>query len=250
MVVIDYYSRYTELALLEKITSSDIIRHLKSIFARHGIPEVLRSDNGPQYKSEEFRRFAKYYDLKHETSSPKFPRSNGKAGRAAQIVKSLFRKNDDPYLALMIYRSTPQNNGFSPDELLFNRRIRTALPSIPIFKNTDHGYKKLQGNRGARVKSKRHYGKVHRARSQSFLENGDDVILKKTGETGRVMWKDETPRSYWMKTESGMLLRRNRKDIVENQNLKIMSLLELRKKKRKKRWRNIKIAKNVKMKIF
>ena len=50
LIVIDSYSRYVEVAATTKTTkSSEVITALKSIFARHGIPEQLRSDNGPQY---------------------------------------------------------------------------------------------------------------------------------------------------------------------------------------------------------
>ena len=46
LLVID---RYIEIAKLTSAKSKDIINHLKSIFSRHGIPERLISDNGPQY---------------------------------------------------------------------------------------------------------------------------------------------------------------------------------------------------------
>jgi len=51
--VIDYYSRYPELALLgnSEFSSSKVITHLESIFSRHGIPGILLSDNGPQCES-------------------------------------------------------------------------------------------------------------------------------------------------------------------------------------------------------
>ena len=55
LLVVDSYSRYIEIALLKRTTSSEVITHLKSIFARHGIPELIVSDNGPQYSSEELR---------------------------------------------------------------------------------------------------------------------------------------------------------------------------------------------------
>ena len=54
--------------------------------------------------------------------------SNGEAERAVQTIKQFLRKSDDPHMALMIYRSTPLHNGYSPSELLMNRRIRTTLP--------------------------------------------------------------------------------------------------------------------------
>ena len=47
LIVIDYFSRYVELCKLSRTTSPDVIVHLKSMFARHGIPELLKSDNGP-----------------------------------------------------------------------------------------------------------------------------------------------------------------------------------------------------------
>ena len=49
LLVVDYFSRYVEIAQLSHTRSTDVIVHLKSIFARHGIPEVLVSDNGPHF---------------------------------------------------------------------------------------------------------------------------------------------------------------------------------------------------------
>ena len=61
LLVSDYFSRYLEVVRLATTTSSSVIRALKMIFSRYGIPEVLRSDNGPQYASKEFEEFAKSY---------------------------------------------------------------------------------------------------------------------------------------------------------------------------------------------
>ena len=77
VLVIDYFSRYIEIAKLSSMSSNAIITHLKSMFARHGIQQYVVSDNAPQYLSEIFCKFAKDYGFIHITSSPKYPQSNG-----------------------------------------------------------------------------------------------------------------------------------------------------------------------------
>ena len=80
-IVVDYFSRYSEVISLASTTSKCVIRVLKSIFARHGIPSKVASDNGPQYSSQVFTNFATAYNFAHVTSSPHFPQSNGQAER-------------------------------------------------------------------------------------------------------------------------------------------------------------------------
>lgn len=46
LLIVDYFSRYIETVKLSRTTSEEVIIQLKSIFARHGIPQTLRSDNG------------------------------------------------------------------------------------------------------------------------------------------------------------------------------------------------------------
>ena len=109
IVVVDYYSRWVELRLLEQLDSKCVINKLKSIFATHGIPETIVSDNGPQFASAAFQAFAREYGFTHTTSSPRYPQSNGEAERAVQTVKQLLKKAKDPYIALL-YRATPLQN--------------------------------------------------------------------------------------------------------------------------------------------
>ena len=64
--------------------SSAVINHFKSIFAKHGIPTQLMTDNGPQYSSAELNHFMNVYGLEHITSSLMYPHSNGFAERMVQ----------------------------------------------------------------------------------------------------------------------------------------------------------------------
>ncbi|CAB3262453.1 unnamed protein product [Arctia plantaginis] len=66
------------------------------------------------------------------TSSPYYSQSNGLAENAVKIAKHLIKKNEDNIdKALLEYRSTPLENGFSPAELLMGRKLRTFLPILP-----------------------------------------------------------------------------------------------------------------------
>ena len=61
VLVVDYFSRYPKIAKLTNTTSKGVIAALRSMFASNGIPEVLQSDNGPQYVSQHITDFATSY---------------------------------------------------------------------------------------------------------------------------------------------------------------------------------------------
>ena len=75
-IIVDYLSNYFEIDRLQSKKISDVIYVLKQQFARHGIPSITFSDNA--FVSDEFRKFANAYDFEHQTSSPRYPQSNGK----------------------------------------------------------------------------------------------------------------------------------------------------------------------------
>ena len=127
----DYFSRYQEVVKLNSTTSKRVIEALKSIFARHGTPETLISDNGPQYSAVEMKDFASTYVFEHVTSSPHYSRSNGLAERTVKTIKNLMKKSSDLNMLLLSYRSTPLHwCNLSPSELLMGRRVRTTIPQV------------------------------------------------------------------------------------------------------------------------
>ena len=216
LLVIDYYSRYMEVAKLSATTSKTVINHLKSIFSRHGIPERLISDNGPQYSSGEFAEFSRLYGFDHVTSSPLFPQANGGGGveRAVSTAKSLIGKSDDPYLAMLSYRTTPLEHGYSPDELLMGRKLRTTLPTVKsemkpklpdcsIFKYKDQAIKERQA---------RNFDRRHGVRELPPLTQGDSVWITDEKAEG-IVNKEIAERSYQIETTKGTV-RRNRKHLV------------------------------------
>ena len=110
LVISDYYSNYIEVSRLNAATSCSVIKEMKAVFARYGIPDVLVTDNDPQFASPEFAAFAKTWMFKHTTSSPHHPQSNGKAENAVKTVKRLFTKSKESgqseFLALLDWRNT------------------------------------------------------------------------------------------------------------------------------------------------
>ncbi|XP_077508511.1 uncharacterized protein LOC144119833 [Amblyomma americanum] len=93
--------------------------------------KMVVSDNGTQFSSSDFAKFAQEYGFKHVTSSPEHPQSNGITEDAVKIMKTSMKKTQDPYLTLLSYRSTPLKNGYSPSELLMARQLRTKNPLTP-----------------------------------------------------------------------------------------------------------------------
>lgn len=57
LIGVDYYFKFLEIVKLENTRSKNVIMHLKSMFARHGIPYEGRRDNGTQYISKEIQEF-------------------------------------------------------------------------------------------------------------------------------------------------------------------------------------------------
>ena len=218
LLLVDYFSRYPEMARLNSTSSGAVILHMKSIFGRHGIPETVMSDNGPQFSSEEFAKFAKDYGFQHKTSSPKYPQGNGEAERCVKTVKMLPTKSEDPYLGLMEYRATPLYHEYCPSELLMGRKIRTTLPipnsSLePRWPDWSQLRKKEMDNK---QKQKSHFDRHHDVKELTNLREGTQVWVTSSRQRGTVIEKGRSPRSYLVKTETGTL-RRNRRQLVAMQ---------------------------------
>ncbi|XP_049335604.1 uncharacterized protein LOC125802248 [Astyanax mexicanus] len=89
MLIVDYFSRYIEVAELKTTSSEVTVRAIKEAFARHGIPDEVVSDKGPQFVSNTFRNFAREFKCIHTTCSPRYPQANGEAERAVCTLKGL-----------------------------------------------------------------------------------------------------------------------------------------------------------------
>ena len=58
-IVVDAHSKWAEVVEMPQTSTTRIITVLRQLFATHGIPEQIVTDNGPQFKSADFTNFTK-----------------------------------------------------------------------------------------------------------------------------------------------------------------------------------------------
>ena len=179
----DYYSRYYEVSILKSTVTSKVISCLEEMFARHGLPESLTSDNGPQFISAEFGEYMSQEGVRHHKVTAKWPQANGEVERRnssllkrlqiAHAEKKSCKRELNIYLAA--YRALPYpTTGVSPAELLFVRKIRTKLPEL-----SDVNVEQEMRDKDSEQKSKsKSYADARRGARYSEVLPGDQVLLQ------------------------------------------------------------------------
>ena len=125
LLIIDAHSKWLDIHCVNSGTSSVTKDKMRSTFASHGLPEIVVSDNGSNFVSSEFKSFLQKNGIKHITSAPYHPSTNGLVERAVQ-TQGMKKQGDgsvDTNLArfLLIYRITPQSTtGESPAHSRWN----------------------------------------------------------------------------------------------------------------------------------
>ena len=213
LVVVDAHSRWPEVVPVSSTTSSSTIEVLRDLFARFGIPEQIVSDNGTQFVSEEFQAFVRSNGIRHLTSAPYHPATNGLAERAVQTFKQALRsmhqspKPVKEKLAkfLIAYRNTPHSTtGVSPAQLLLGRPLRTRLDLVKPSLN--HKMVNQQHQQSFRAASEK-------GRQCRQLEVGDSVMTRDY--RGDLKWrsglivKKTGPLMYEVQVAPGIIWRRH-----------------------------------------
>ena len=192
-------------------------------------------------------KFSKLWDFNHITSSPHYPQSNGLAERTIQYVKKTlkkaFRDGQDPYLALLATKvsSGPYNN-VPPATLMFNRPVRSQIPRVKSndiltnSKKTDNSRSNTHVNNrkktdnyssnaklSTQVQNKSLVNRKKTDNSRYSLTDHSDLSLndevrihngKSWKIKGIVVGFSKNPRSYFVRTENGNTLRRNRRHLL------------------------------------
>ena len=136
-ILTDAHSKWIDAFITNGCTSAITIAKLRHTFAIHGLPDMIVSDNGTAFTSAEFKDFCTQNGIKHVTSAPYHPSSNGCAERAVGIVKDGIKRMRGGDMEanlerfLFDYRITPQmTTGKTPSELLMNRKLKTRFDLI------------------------------------------------------------------------------------------------------------------------
>ena len=202
---------------------------MKVVFARYGIPDILVTDNGPEFASAEFSVFAKTWMFQHTTSSLYHPQWNGKAENAVKTVKRLFTKcresGQSEFLALLDWRNTRTKGfGTSPAQHLMGRRCKTLAPVAgtllqPRYSTEEETHALI----GSKQRQQHHYN--HHVKPLQPIDQAETVRMKlpgqKTWSPGTCLGKDG-PRSYEVKNGESIyrhncrqLIRSNEPPIVD-----------------------------------
>ena len=175
---------------MHSTSSKAVIPTLDKIFALLGNPVSLKTDNGPPWNGEEFKKFSEYLGFRHQRITPLWPKANAECERLMKTIGKVIRtakienKNwrQELYTFLRAYRSTPHcTTQKSPAETLLHRTFRTQLPEMPDHKATKSKHRNYEDFREHDRKEKlrmKQYADVRRHANSQELQLGDRVLVK------------------------------------------------------------------------
>jgi len=137
LVMVDAFTKWPEVHVVNTINSSETIRRLRRTFSQMGVPETIVSDNGPSFVSKEIEEWFVGIGCKHLRTPPYHPRSNGLAERFIRTLKDHIRATRNQPLDatvdrfLLQYRNSKHSTtGEAPATRMTGRLLRCNLTSL------------------------------------------------------------------------------------------------------------------------
>lgn len=192
LIIVDAYSKWPEIFATKTTTATATIKLIEETFSRFGNPEVIVSDNGTQFVSNQFQQFCKSLGINHITIAPYHPQSNGQAERFVDTFKRGLEKikyggyninlNQNIQTFLSTYRSTPNKtiNSMSPSEMLIGRKMKTKMDLLlpSTSGSTSSNTRAYKQNEQFNIK--------HGAKQRSFKK--DDLVYAKIFIKNKSFW--------------------------------------------------------------
>ena len=195
-VCIDGYSRFAEVDITKSTGGEELMPKLDRIWATHGIPQKLITDNGPPYRSHEFERYCKRMGIEHIPITETHSQSNAIAERfMRRLVKMTLAasaEGKDPrrevYKFVLNYNnSVHSSTGRNPAELLMRRKVKTLLPQLPQRKREREDKEVRKRDKERKEYNKKKYDKRKRVVEQD-IQIGDRAMIKQKKTTVKPPW--------------------------------------------------------------
>ena len=161
-----------------------VISAMEKLFSVHGIPDTIRTDNGPPFNSSSYKQFSKQYGFQTQKVTPLWPEANGQAESfmkcLGKVIRTTHVEGRDWKKALnsflMAYRATPHpSTGVTPADLLYpGRRFKTLLP-CPTSPTDNSAVRDFNNRAMARSKA---YQDQKRHTKPCSLSLGDTVLVR------------------------------------------------------------------------
>jgi transposase InsO family protein len=222
-VIIDEYSRYPVVEIVKSVSSHCVIPTLDKVLSTFGIPKVIKTDNGSPFNSHQFREYARNTGFTHRRVTPRWPRANAQAEAfnkpLMKNIKAAGTKGrnwkQSLFQFLRQYRSTPHSStGTSPFKLLFNREVKTKLPSVPK-RETKNDERLRQNDEISKRQMKSDLDKRLKTRKSS-IEIGDHVLLRNETKSKTTPVFDPRPHIVTDKKGNMVTTRQNEKTVTRN----------------------------------
>ncbi|KAF7647901.1 hypothetical protein LDENG_00165050 [Lucifuga dentata] len=183
----DYYSKWPELAFSYTATTDDIVMFMSSVFSRHGNPECIVTDNGPQFTLAAFAEFLEARDICHFRTSVYYPAANAAVEMFHRALRNCIQTailQSQPWKEavtdwLQVYRVTPHaTTSASHHKLLYNWKMRTRLNILPLPHAAALNHSDVRATVLRQQEKMRHYTDFKcGARTPSFCE-GEKVRIR------------------------------------------------------------------------
>lgn len=210
LVATDLFTKYSwAVPTLDQTAITTAMALWRTVFQPFGCPEILHSDQGPNFESRVIAELCQLYGCRKTHTTPYHPQGNGGCERFNQTLLNLLRTLDAdqqsswvdhlPSLVQAYNNSKYSTTGFAPSFLMFGRHVRLPVdllwgttgvagaPSTTEWVNRHHqqllfAYGTTDRINGAAEKNKRLYDRTAR---EAPLLPGERVLVRKNRRQGK-----------------------------------------------------------------